>query len=319
MDQATSDLLRVSLRAVLAGDRAGIATQFAELGWDDVLAEDPIGATLLLFEARGAVLASADSLGPLLGGRLGADVDAVALPAGLDPRQCSSSTEAADLVVDGVVLDAAAGRRVAVPVDGPGGLRIGIVAGDRLATKPLGGVDVDLGWRRVSGRVPLGAVDWIEPPDAAAAWASAVAAGRWALAAELVGVARRVVGEAVAYSAERTQYGRPIGTFQALQHRLASAHAATVGASRVVAEAAASGRPWDALIAKCLAGRAAEEACTQAQQSYGAIGFTWEHPFHRSLRRTYALDRLLGGWRDLEVEIGRRLRETAEVPRLGSL
>ncbi len=115
------------------------------------------------------------------------------------------------------------------------------------------------------------------------------------------------------------QYGRPIGTFQALQHRLAGAHATIVGAAHVVAEAAASGSRWDALVAKALAGRAAEDACTQAQQVYGAIGFTWEHEFHRSLRRTYLLDRLLGDWRTLEFEIGSTLQSTGDVPKIGAL
>jgi alkylation response protein AidB-like acyl-CoA dehydrogenase len=74
-----------------------------------------------------------------------------------------------------------------------------------------------------------------------------------------------------------------------------------------------------ALVAKALAGHAAEDCCTQAQQSYGAIGFTWEHPFHRYLRRTYLLDRLLGDWRTLEFEIGTTLQQTREAPRIGTL
>jgi len=79
------------------------------------------------------------------------------------------------------------------------------------------------------------------------------------------------------------------------------------------------GEDKEALVAKALAGRAAENACTQAQQSYGAIGFTWEHEFHRYLRRTYVLDWLFGGWRTLEREIGTRLIDAREVPRIGSL
>jgi alkylation response protein AidB-like acyl-CoA dehydrogenase len=87
----------------------------------------------------------------------------------------------------------------------------------------------------------------------------------------------------------------------------------------VVEEAAATGDPWVAMVAKALAGRAAEVACTQAQQTYGAIGFTWEHEFHHYLRRTYALDWIFGDWRALETEIGHRLLETGTVPRIGML
>jgi hypothetical protein len=57
----------------------------------------------------------------------------------------------------------------------------------------------------------------------------------------------------------------------------------------------------------------------QAQQCYGAIGFTWEHEFHRYLRRTYALDSMLGDWRTLEYAIGTHLQQTGTVPRIGEL
>ena len=72
-------------------------------------------------------------------------------------------------------------------------------------------------------------------------------------------------------------------------------------------------------VAKTLAGRAAEDTCTQAQQVYGAIGFTWEHEFHRYLRRVYVLDRLFGDWRTLEFEIGTELQATTTVPRIGAI
>jgi alkylation response protein AidB-like acyl-CoA dehydrogenase len=74
-----------------------------------------------------------------------------------------------------------------------------------------------------------------------------------------------------------------------------------------------------ATVAKALAGRAAETACTQAQQSYGAIGFTWEHDLHRYLRRAYVLDWMLGDWRTLEREIGTELIATGVVPRIGGV
>jgi hypothetical protein len=313
MDPSTIDLLRSSLSAVLAGeDPVSVENELVELGWDEVVADHGDEAILLFFEVRGDVLSSADSLGPLLATHLGEGVAAVALPASLDPARPSSTVVGEELDLDGVVLGDPGTGAVAVPVDG----RIAMVPGDRVTPTPVVPVDDGLRLQRVQGRLPTTDLSWIDDDGR---WDAAVAAARWAVAAELVGVSRRVVADAVAYTLERKQYGRAIGSFQAVQHRLATAHASTVGAAHVIAEAATSGRAWDALVAKCLAGRAAEEACTQAQQVYGAIGFTWEHPFHRSLRRTYALDRLLGGWRDLEVEIGRRLREGGEVPKLGSL
>ncbi len=145
------------------------------------------------------------------------------------------------------------------------------------------------------------------------------ATGRWLVAAELVGLARHVVLNAAQYTNERVQYGKKIGTFQALQHRIASAYSLVVGASHLVEQAGLDGDPFTAMVAKAMAGRAAEFACTQAQQCYGAIGFTWEHEFHRYLKRAYELDRLFGDWRTLEFEIGMTLQSTGVVPRIGSL
>lgn len=150
-------------------------------------------------------------------------------------------------------------------------------------------------------------------------WNALLAHGRWLIACELIGIGRHVVESAVEYTKERVQYGKPIGVFQALQHRLASAHSMVVGAGHLATEAGFDGEPWTATVAKCMAGQAAEFACTQAQQCYGAIGFTFEHEFPGYLRRMYALDRLFGDWRSLEHEIGTELQATGVVPRIGTI
>jgi hypothetical protein len=153
----------------------------------------------------------------------------------------------------------------------------------------------------------------------AATWTALQATGRWLVACELVAIGRHVVASAVEYTKQRVQYGKPIGVFQALQHRLASAHAMVVGAGHLATEAGLDRTAWTATVAKCMAGQAAEFACTQAQQCYGAIGFTFEHEFPGYLRRVYALDRMFGDWRSLEHEIGHELQATGVVPRIGSL
>jgi hypothetical protein len=315
MDGATQDLLRASLRQVLTKcARDEFAQQLGDLGWADVLAEDPITARSILFETKGEVLSSVDALGAVLSDAAGAPDATVVLPTSLHPGRPTSTVVGDELVVEGVVLSAPDGALI-LPVAQFGEVRLAnVAAGGPLEASPLGGLDPDLGLTAVRGSIPFAPRTWSE-----ADWDDAVAAGRWALALELVGIGRRVVTDAVAYTGERHQYGRPIGSFQALQHRLASAHSALVGASQVAHEAAGSGSPWAATVAKALAGRAAEEACTQAQQCYGAIGFTWEHHLHRALRRVYLLDRLLGGWRDLEPEIGATLQATGTVPKIGAL
>jgi Acyl-CoA dehydrogenase, C-terminal domain len=246
----------------------------------------------------------------------------VVVPLSADPSRPSSWLADGTMTVLGMALSRpAAGAPVVVPFgETEGGARLAVLAtGVGLEYQPVGATDPDLGLLRVTASVPVPGIELFDADRSARAWDAAVALGRWAVAAELAGLGRHVITEAVAYSVERKQYGRQIGTFQALQHRLAGAHASVVGAESVVAEAAAHGSPWVAMVAKALAGRAAEDACRQAQQVYGAIGFTWEHGFHTYLRRALVLDWLLGGWRSLEAQIGAELQATGEVPRIGML
>lgn len=321
MDHDTLDMLRTSLRHVLteASDRP-LADRLEELGWDEVVADDAPTALGALFELRGDTLSAADALGPQLSTTFAAAVAdpslasaAVVLPFGVE-----SSLAGGTLAVNGVVTSAPSAATAFIVAVGEGdALRVGVVAAGALSAAPLATTDESLPLALAHGTVAEADVRWL--PAGPAAWAAMTARGRWLLAAELVGIGRHVVASAVEYTGDRVQYGKPIGTFQALQHRIASAYSLVVGAGRVVDEAAATDDAWTALVAKALAGQAAETACTQAQQCYGAIGFTWEHEFHRYLRRTYVLDSLLGGWRALEHEIGLTLQRTGHVPQIGSL
>lgn len=333
MDAATVEMLRSTLTHVLSQDDGQpLSSRLDALGWDDVLADDAAGALQVLFETRGVTLSGADALGPVLARSLAGAVGdpnlaaaAVVLPSSLHPDRPSAVVDGGgSLVVDGFVLSApAVGQMLVVPVDGgEAGMRLAMArAGSELSTKAVAvdGTDISLDIQQVRCTVAAADVTWVNGSTAAAAWTEAAALARWVLAAELVAIGRHVIAQAVEYTGQRQQYGKAIGTFQALQHRLASAHVTVVGASHVVAEAADSGSPWAALVAKALAGRGTEFACTQVQQSYGAIGFTWEHGFHRYLRRVYVLDRLFGDWRTLERDIGSRLLATGTVPRLGTL
>ncbi|MGE0309423.1 MAG: acyl-CoA dehydrogenase family protein, partial [Acidimicrobiia bacterium] len=244
----------------------------------------------------------------------------VLLPSTLSANDRTTIDAAGALTVDGVVFAVpGAGTPVLAPVAAYNGTALALVTmADNATVDQLRNTDANLGLSRVQFSVPSSDVTWFTGPEATQAWDAAVAIGRWTLSAELLGAARHVIAEAAAYTGQRIQYGKPIGTFQALQHRLASAHSSVTGASHVIDEAAVTGSPWTATVAKTLAGRAAEFACTQAQQCYGAIGFTWEHEFHRSLRRIYQLDRVLDGYRTLEVEIGKQLLAQKSVPKIGA-
>jgi alkylation response protein AidB-like acyl-CoA dehydrogenase len=122
----------------------------------------------------------------------------------------------------------------------------------------------------------------------------ALSAGAAVLAAEQVGLAQRCLDMTLAYVKERRQFARPVGSFQALKHRLADVWVAVSqarAASRYAAACLASGDP-DAKVAVAMAKAYCSEAAVHAAQEcvqlHGGIGFTWEHPAHLYLKRAKA-------------------------------
>jgi alkylation response protein AidB-like acyl-CoA dehydrogenase len=125
-------------------------------------------------------------------------------------------------------------------------------------------------------------------------------AGAAVLAAEELGLAQRCLDMTVAYLKERRQFARPIGSFQALKHRLADLWTMITqarAASRYAAACLSDGDP-DAPVAVALAKSACAEAAVAAAQEcvqmHGGIGFTWEHPAHLYLKRAKASSVLFG-------------------------
>jgi acyl-CoA dehydrogenase len=120
------------------------------------------------------------------------------------------------------------------------------------------------------------------------------------LAAELIGTGQRALDGAVEYAGQRHQFGRPIGSFQAIKHLLADRHV-QIDAARLLVEWAAAAtddeRPDAATAAQtalAAASDAADAATRDALQVHGGIGFTWEHPSHVFLKRARARRSLLG-------------------------
>ena len=95
----------------------------------------------------------------------------------------------------------------------------------------------------------------------------------------------------VAYVKERKQFARPVGSFQALKHRLADVWIAVTQARAAARYAAACLAEGDAdtpvaiALAKAACGDAAVHAAQECVQLHGGIGFTWEHPAHLLLKR----------------------------------
>jgi len=152
---------------------------------------------------------------------------------------------------------------------------------------------------------PLASVVLTAAPCTVAPWSPAEAGGfpvaeiLTVLAAELIGTGQRALDGAVSYARERRQFGRPIGSFQAIKHMLADRYVQLDAARLLVHTAAADpgsgpGTELAARTALVAASDAADAATGDALQAHGGIGFTWEHPSHMLLKRARARRQLLG-------------------------
>jgi len=121
-----------------------------------------------------------------------------------------------------------------------------------------------------------------------------------ALACEAVGVAQRALELGIQHATTREQFGKPIGVYQAVSHKLADTYVQTelarslaYWAAWCVAEDDAQA-PIAAAAAKSAAGEAAVEACERSIQVHGGTGFTWEHVLHRFYKRAQWIDGFAG-------------------------
>jgi alkylation response protein AidB-like acyl-CoA dehydrogenase len=113
--------------------------------------------------------------------------------------------------------------------------------------------------------------------------------GALATAAQLIGAAGALLAGSVDYAKQRTQFGRVIGSYQAIKHKLADVHIAIELARPLVYGAALSLESRDVSAAKVAAGEAGLLAARSALQTHGAIGFTQEHDLSLLLLRVQAL------------------------------
>jgi alkylation response protein AidB-like acyl-CoA dehydrogenase len=291
-----------------------------ELGWADVLESSPAQAISTAFTALGVTGSSAAIADDVVAHALGLEVQAgtaVVLPA--PGRATPPGRRQGDgIVVDGTVsrrLEVA--ERVVVPL-AAAGEGVELVAVDPSALGVLGGgtIDPDPVHHRLRVALSGAAVAGVA---GGGAWEDAVAAGRAALACQLLGAARTMLGLARDHAVDRVQFGRPISSFQAVRHKLAEALVQIEGAAAVTGEWTPGADPLLAALAKSLAGQAARTTAAHAQQVLAGIGFTADHPFHRWLKRTVVLDVLLGSSATLPAEIGAELLARGDAPRLVEL
>ena len=251
--------------------------------WTD-LAGAPLVDLCLFLEETGAVLAPGPFFAttalyaPLLravGGEAGAEVGTVALP----DHPYVVEAERADVVA--VVDPGPSGAEVRVIERPPARFVATIDSSRRLASVDTGGP---------GARVPVSgdALDVV------------LARAYVALAAELMGTVRWLFDTTLAYAKVRVQFDRPIGSFQAVQHKLANMALVKEQAWSAVYYAAMTIDAGDpdlhraAHVAKVMAGEAAKLNAKDAIQIHGGIGYTWEHDLHLYIRRAYASEYLLG-------------------------
>lgn len=141
-----------------------------------------------------------------------------------------------------------------------------------------------------------------------AAWARALERGALHAAAQCLGLTERMIGIAVAYACERTQFGKPIGSYQAIKHHLATVQVKLEFARPHVYAAATRVADADERAAaavssaKLAAGDAAELAARTGIQVHGAMGYSWEVDLHFYMKRAWAL---IGSWGDRSFHMRR--------------
>ncbi|MFC4377056.1 acyl-CoA dehydrogenase [Nocardia halotolerans] len=257
----------------------------------------------------GPVLATALA-GIITGGVVDGTPCGVAVPG--EPDASAVGSDARGWTVTGTwrfVYGADAETQVLVPANTGDGVRWLLIPAAAVTITPQSGGDLTMPVAEVSASAVVVA------PEHAFAPAADVTDLFVALAvAELAGVAGWCLRTAVEYARVREQFGKPIGSFQAIKHLCAWMLCRTELIRAVAADAAAAidegaaELPIAAAVAAATALDAAVDTAKDAIQVLGGIGFTWEHDAHFYLRRASSLRQLLGGsarWRARVTELTR--------------
>ena len=302
VDTEQAGLLTDSLRELFTGADADVPRRMRELGWDDVVAEDPALATTLLFAEKGRALSRAslldDAVLPRLAAGVPGAVDAVCYPY---PGSGSRPSSTAETTTGILLRQPEPDQRILIPVADADGVGLFVGAAGEFAVTPLASLDREIGWHAVSGPTP-------GPRYDGRAWDTAVPTAHRALAAEIIGVAQRILDLAIEHTSSRMQFNAPIAAFQAVRHRLADAHVAIAAARALLEASFADGSAVAASAAKARAGRAHQTVSASAVQVCGAMGVTLEHPLHRYVNRGAVLDGLLGSSAELTLALGALVR-----------
>jgi len=301
--------------ALAAHERADVDAVLAKLGWLEMLEDAPDDAIAVVFGALGATNATATALDDVVSSALGQTPRAglaVLLPpfSAWDPP---GRIDGAELRAEGLATARVAAAEELLVASGTSSDGCAVVVPATAAMlRPVRGIDPDAGVHAVRVEGSAVGATRLDP----AAWRSAVALGRRALAHQILGASRAMLEMARSHALERTQFGRPIARFQAVRHRLADALVAVEALEAALGAARDEPNAETAALAKAVAGRTAHSVARHCQQVLAGIGFTTEHSFHRYLKRTMALEGLFGSADAIVLDVGRRLLATRQVPTL---
>jgi len=240
-----------------------------------------------------------------------ADVTATAEPA--DGGWALRGRKRAVLASPGVDEVVVAARR---PGDGGEAVGLFVVPGADLGVTPERSLDmsrplatIDLDGVTVARDRMLGRPD----EDATGALARAGEEAAVALALEAVGTCQRLLDMVVAYAKERRQFGAPIGSFQAVKHKMADLFVVVERARALAYYAVAAlaeddpGRAVAAAMAKAASDDCQRLVCQESIQTFGGIGFTWEHDVHLFVKRARTTGTLFGASAEHRLMVAEQL------------
>lgn len=329
-------------RAAGADTDRALWTAMAEAGWTGILVPEELGGTGLslteqavVSEALGRALisepiATAAVFASSLLSRAPASVERDRLVAGLVDGSLTLAPAWMDVVgaavsaraaADGGYILSGAKRHVDLAVSATDLLVVAAVDGGvGLFSVPAGSAGMSVETTAGVDGAAIGKVRFdqcrlpdtaliAEAPGEAELLGEAVGNARVALAAELAGIASRAVEITIDYTKARVQFGKPIASFQAIQHRLVEmwsdaefACASVVNAVETIAAGDARAGHLAVLAAKARAGDAAVSICRRAVHLHGAMGFTDECDIGLYLKRAISLNATLGQPEALRLE-----------------
>jgi alkylation response protein AidB-like acyl-CoA dehydrogenase len=199
----------------------------------------------------------------------------------------------ADYVVNGDIADVVVGA-----ADGQ------LSRWTRFAAQPVATMDLTRRLARVEPEA--GSEITVLGPDPGLAATAAIL-----LAAEQIGAAERCLDLTVEYAKSRVQFGRPIGSFQALKHRMADLYVAVSAARAVVTDACSDPTPTNAATARLAASEALCNVASEGIQLHGGIAITWEHDMHLYFKRAHGSAHLLESPRELLRQLESEVLKTS--------